>query len=337
MSNIIVAFFSSLVASVVCWFCFEFLLKRKAQNKVQPLIDYDLYHLYQKLFSLLTLPFRPTLDKESQYAEEIRQGVLTKKDYYTFLSTKCLKEDYKRIDEQAKTLIPIGDVIQNIANEISVIVSRLYIFNHFLTAQQIILCRKVLDNLNLYSYDSPAYEKVEGLGVLHVVNPTINYMAEMFVDVSDLFLELQRFLMKSNSQDMAPYYQRSLDYIRVQSLFANKQYKRVATLTKNPKNGNLSSYYFRSLILMNKKTKAKQALVNYLKSTNYRLVFLRSSFAEVIQDEVFKTILIKERSTEEYEEMLSYLEKDAYKKEQFTQIAERLRDYYDNKCRYQRK
>ena len=333
MSQLLVAILTSLAAAVVFWLFFDLIPSKISRKKVQPIIDYDLYKLYQSLLKILELPFWQTSRGDTLHTEELLSGSLSELDFKTFLSTKCLSVDYQKIDEMSGLLIPIGDKLQALKDEISEIIKRLYIFNYHLNAEQILICRQLLDNLNLYSYDTPAFEKVKGVGVFHPVNPTVNYMSMMFNDLYVLFTKLQKHLMLSRSVDVAPYYQRGLDYIRVSSLYAHKWFRRVVALTKNTKNGGISSYYFRSLYMLKKKVLASRALVAYLRKNTIPLESMSYSFYEIIKDKRMCDVLIKERTQEEFDQLDQIIVEKTKAKSQFEQYAIMLRHYYDDKIR----
>lgn len=327
LGEIVVAIITSLVASAVFWLASDRLPKWWAQKKVQPLIDYNLYQIYMGLFFYIERPFCPILHRSSDYQDEIFAGKLTEDDFKTFLSTKCLSDDYRHIDEKSKSLVPIGKDLKEKADEIASIINQLYVFNHYLTAEQIILCRNILDKIYRYSYDSPAFDS-DGY---HVVDPTLYYMSEVFDELYSLFLQLQGYIVRGI--DLTSFKSRSIETEsrRIRWLFDHKKYWKVLRLTKKTKSSLAKPYRFRTLYLMNRKGEARLALTDYLRQTSLRLIYLRSSFKELLEDESMVAVLMKERSQEEYEEMMNCKDKEGHFKQAYLQLGREFRDYYTNK------
>ena len=140
--------------------------------------------------------------------------------------------------------------------------------------------------------------------------------------------------MNSNCKDIAPYYQRNLDSIRVSALYAHQKYGRAAYVSKFSENKSLSNYYFISLFKMNLKRLARRALCQEIRKTSLRLVSMESSLCDLLQDKKICNILVSERSQDEFDEMVSSINSSAETKSQHEQFARKLRNYYDKKCNY---
>lgn len=329
LGEIVVAIITSLVASAVFWLASDRLPKWWAQKKVQPLIDYDLYQIYMELFFYIQLPFCPYLHRSSAFQKEIISGKLTEDDFKTFLSTKCLSDDYRRAREKSESLVPIGKELKEKADTVASIINQLYVFNHYLTAEQILLCRNILDKLYRYSYDMPASDN---LG-FRFVDPTLSYMSEVFNELYTLFLQLQKYIV--SGIDLSSFKSRSIETEsrRVQWFFDHKRYWKVLRLTTKTKSSLVGSYRFRALYLLNRKENTKQALTDYLKQTPLPLISLRHSFEEVLDDESMVAVLIKERSQEEYDEMMNGITKERNDKQFFLRRAQEFREYYEKRGR----
>lgn len=327
LGEIVVAIITSLIASVVFWLASDRLPKWLAQKKVQPLIDYDLYQIYMELFFYIQLPFCPMLHRSSNYQDEIFSGKLTADDFKTFLSTKCLSDSYRRIDEKSKSLVPIGNELKEKADKIAGTINQLYVFNHYLTADQILLCRNILDKIYRYSYDMPAFTD----NGYHVVDPSLYYMSGVFSELYSLFLQLQKYII--SGIDLSSFESQSIETesSRIKWLFYHKKYCKVLRLTKNTKSSLAGPYRFRALYLLNRKEDAKKALSDYLKRTSLRLIYLRSSFMELLEDDSMAAVLIKERSQDEYDEMKNCIDKEDAFKQAYLQKALEFREYYAKK------
>ena len=213
------------------------------------------------------------------------------------------------------------------ADRIASIINQLYVFNHYLTAEQILLCRNILDKIYRYSYDMPAFDSAG----IHVVDPTLYYMSEVFDELYSLFLQLQEYIVRGI--DLSSFKSRSIETEsrRIKWLFDHKKYWKVLRLTNKSKSSLVKPYRFRTLYLLNKKVDAKQALIDYLKQTSLRLIYMRSYFKEFLEDESMFAVLIKERSQEEYDEMVNCITREGNNKQAFLQRAQEFREYYATK------
>ena len=326
-----VAVITSLVASIVFWLTFDIIPRKVALKKVKPLIDYDLYQVYMKLFIFIETPFKRFENTASLYQNEIFTGILTESEFKLFLSTKCLTEQYQSIDENSKKLMPIGNKLQNITDEIERIINQLYVFNHYLSAKQILICRQILDKLNTYSYDSPAYINDRDGTIHYCINPTVGYMSRMFKEVYDLYLQLQKYLINSNKSEVFANYRVIMESSMISSLFYQGKYKKVCLLIKKTGNYLSQPLYFRSLYLLNRREESKKAMIDFLRHSSIHLIGLRNSFEEVIQDDSMKSILISERSEEEVNDMIRCLNQEHSSKDDFRHFAEKMMLYYCKK------
>jgi len=66
-----------------------------------------------------------------------------------YQATKCETEEHKKIDEVAKNLIPIGHELTEMSQEIIGMIQKIYVFNKYLTAEQIMLCRMIADKITI--------------------------------------------------------------------------------------------------------------------------------------------------------------------------------------------
>lgn len=330
-----VAVVTSLVASVVFWLTFDFIPHRRAQKKIQPLVDYDLYLVYRKLFQFIETPFRQYENTPSQYQDEIFTGKTTENDFRLFLSTKCLTEGHRLIDEKARMLLPIGEKLQTVKEDIEKIINQLYVFNHYLSAEQILICRQILDKLNTYSYDWPAVHAERSGTIIQCVNPTAGYLSRMFNEVYALYLNLQNYLISSKKgrEEVFANYRILLESSKISYLFYQGKFKMVCRLVKKSGNKFAKPLLFRSLFLLGEKDQSKKEMIDYLHQTSLRLISIRNVLGEVINDEDMKRSLMAERSDEEFNEMIQCIEKERKNKAEYREFAEEMMAYYNNETR----
>ena len=328
-----VAVITSLVASIVFWLVFDRFPRRVAQRRIQPLVNYDLYQVYSKLFQYLETPFRQFEHSPSQFQTELFTGVLSMNDFKVFLSTKCLSESYQSIDENSGYLFPIGEKLQKITDDIEETINQLYVFNHYLSAEQILICRQILDKLKTYSYDLPSSQYHSDGSVTHCVNPTANYLAKMFYEVYALFMRLQNYLIDCPQRDsvLCSNYRMLLASSKLSSLYNQGKYKKVCHLTKKTQSPLSAPFHFRSLYRLGKTALAKEVLIDYLKSTSMRLVYMRNAFEDVIKDQSIMSVLVAERSEDEVNEMINCLNRESKNKAEYRSFAELMMEYYQKK------
>ena len=330
-NEIVAAIVTSLIASVVFWLVFNVIPSAVERRKIKPLLDFDLYQIYSRLAFFLEVPLRHSMHSPSFLQHRLYNGELKKENFGLYLATKCLTEEYQKVDETAKNLMPIGRDLKERANEILEMIQKLYVFNKYLTAEQILLCRKIADKITTYDFEMQAFV-CDGKFVLGPVNPTMSGMEGMFYETYLLFLQLQDFLTKQKPTDnkLGNFYN-DIRYRKVTLLYSQGHYKKVAKLTRGKTDVNMAAYYFRSLYRGVEKEKGLLALRDYLRTEKERLVSLRSHFEEFIGDTEFENVLKEVRSEDEYQKMIDCLAKEKEQQKAFEEFAEQMREFYEKK------
>lgn len=330
-NEIIAAIVTSLIASVVFWLVFNVIPSAVERRKIKPLLDFDLYQIYSRLAFFLEAPLRHSTHSPSFLQHRLYNGELQKGDFGLYLATKCLTEEYQKVDETAKNLMPIGRDLKERANEILEMIQKLYVFNKYLTAEQILLCRKIADKLTTYDFEMQAFV-YEGKFVLGPVNPTMSGMEGMFYDTYGLFLQLQGMLIKQKpaGNELGDYY-KNLFFRKVELMYSQGEYRKVAKMTKGEKDSNTAAYYFRSLYRGGDKEKGVAALRRFLKTESLQLISLRGHFEEFLDDAAIRDVLVDERSEEEYQEMIDCLTKESERQAAFEKFAGEMLEFYERK------
>ena len=329
--EILTAIITSLVAAIVFWIFTECLPKRIARKKLAQLIDFDLYQLYMKFFFFFECMFRPSPTHTSFMQDKILTGNLSNSDFDIYLSTKCLTNDYCKVDGYANNLLPIGNELKNTVDEIQTIIRDLYAFNHYLTAEQIMMCRKIMDKLSMYSYDMSPFTNV-GETVFCVVDPTLRTYSSGFIEMYQLFLQLQEhlFSIRPNDSKSGDFYSK-IKLEKCRFLYYHAEYKKVIRFVKKDKSRKY--YAFMSYYQMNKIEKTKASIKEYLGNNKERLICLRSFFGQMLNDNEICNLLIKERSKQEFDEMLSCINREEQESKQYYNFALRLKEHYDERLR----
>ena len=330
-SEIITAIVTSLIASVVFWLVFNVIPNVVERKKIKPLLVFDLYQIYVKLAHFLEIPLKHTDHSPSHLQIRLYQGKLKKENYELYLSTKCQTEEYQRVDDVAKNLMPIGAALKSRADEIVGMIQKLYVFNKYLSAKEILLCRKITDKITTYDFEMKAFHRI-GNQMLGPVDPTMRSMAGMFYDAYLLFLELQNNLIEQRlSGNELGDFHRNLNFRRMGLLYGQGKYKKVVRLAKGKRDVNTSGYYFRSLYRQGKTDRALTEMRNHLEKDSIKLIYQRGNFVEFLDDDVMKEALIAARSEEEYQEMAACIKEEQEQQKVFEQFARQMQEFYSKK------
>lgn len=331
--DVFAAIVTSLIASVVFWLVFNVLPNKVERKKIRPLLDFDLFIIYNRLAHFLEIPFFHSLNSPSYLQMRLFTGSIKKEDYHLYLATKCLTKDHMIVDDNAKNLIPIGSVLKSVSNEIQDSIQKLYVFNKYLTAEQILLCRKIADKITTYDYEMGAFERI-GNHVFGPVDPTMRGMYNMFYETYTLFLQLQDHLIsrKPAGNELGDFY-KILCLRKWGLLYSQGEYKKAAKKAKSLNESNTKVYYFRSLYRNGDVEKGLTALKDFLHNETMQLIDLRGSLKEFIDDDQIKEVLIAERSDKEYQEMIDCINMERAQQEAFEKFAAEMGAYYDEKLR----
>lgn len=331
VSEVITAVITSLIASVMFWVVFNVIPDLRERKKMKPLIDFDLYQICWELAAFLELPFNHSMRSPALNQHQIYYGKVTKEEYRRILYTKCLTEEYQQIDDVAKNLIPIGEELDKRSKEILECIQKIYVFNKYLTAEQILLCRRIADKITVYSYDMPAFMK-NGDRVMTPLDPTLTYMSEMFFDLHQLYMRLQNYLIKQkgSENDLGDFYQH-IYYRMLDVLYLQEQYKQILKITKGKQERPDLTYYFRSLLHLGRTDEALFVIKQFLQSDNLFLISLRSYFSEFLDDERVKQTLISARSLKEYQEMIDCIQEEDSFFDSFLKAADEIKAFYEKK------
>ena len=116
--EIIVAIFTSFIASVVFYVCFQLIPEKRRYNRIRPRIEVELMEISDTLFFYIELPFRYNIHFASLFQTDIKEKGLSKEDFEIGLYNKCLNETYL-FDENADKLMVIGNEQKKFADQIS--------------------------------------------------------------------------------------------------------------------------------------------------------------------------------------------------------------------------
>jgi hypothetical protein len=80
----------SLISALIFWITFSHIPNRNRRKKLRPVLELDVFQVYNSLFSLFDLIMRHSENSPSNYQNNIRGGLLTQTDIELGLQNKCL-------------------------------------------------------------------------------------------------------------------------------------------------------------------------------------------------------------------------------------------------------
>lgn len=266
MKEIFIAVVTSLIASFIFWIIFNYIPEKRRYNKVRPKVEFDIYEIFVKLGGYINIGLQ--INEYSRYFpfEPIETGRATKEDFELWLQNKCLSSDYL-FDEMKERLMPVGDALQKSADGICDKIEKCATYYSFMTAEEILLLRKISAKVRTYSYDTPAEEKI-GQSTLRVVVPTIAFMAENFYDLSKLYVSLQQIVWsyKKIDRTINKYLISDFHFNEARKCYDNGNFRKCLRLIKKSKHENKESklrLQFMAYYALGKISKATDTLKSY--------------------------------------------------------------------------
>ena len=336
-SNFILPVILSFISGLIFWLIFSFFPERKRRNKLRPVVELALYDVYKLLFQLFDLVMRHQDNSPSYYQVEIRAGRLTEEMIKLGLQNKCLNESYLYDKNINHALMAIGRTIFDKSLAIDEIANKIISFNTYATAHEIILIEKIREKIRTYHFGEhqiTSNAKITIDNQVHYpVNPTISYRKANFLEIYQLFCELQSIVL-----DKLPLIRGRFIY-KMQYLLYSGQYRECKRLinTKGSKFSNDTSLYNGYLALSERGLGNMKNFYRIMEATyklrpySGSLVSSRSMFNELLGDNKLLEILARYHSTEEVTSLKESIEKDSQHKNAFEQANEALGKYYQSK------
>lgn len=277
VQEVLIAVITSLVASIIFWFAFNLIPEKRRYNKVRPKVEFDIYEIFTRLGGYIGIALEINEYGGSFSFEPIKTGTASKDDFDFWLQNKCLNASYQ-FDEMGKSLLLVGNRLEKSATEICDKIEKCATYYSFMTAEEILLLRKISAKVSVYSYNMPAETKV-GESVFLPVVPNISYMAENFYELSLLYADLQRLVWayKKIDRSINKYIVGDFQYNNAQKHYATGDFKKCIKCLKK---SNLAaeelkySLLFRAYYNLNNLPKALSALQQYFEVTKHKTILL---------------------------------------------------------------
>ncbi len=323
----------SLLAALIFGIIFNFIPDWKRRKRIRPKVEFDIYEFYQELFYYIQIPFYFNEHSSSLFQPEIYAGKITKEDFEKWLQNKCLNESYL-YDEMAPKYMCIGQKLEEVSAGLCEKSKNIYAFTDFLSANEILLIKKIITKLRVYSYVGDSGSIIGGK-VFKPVNPNLAYMATNFFEIYELFLKLQQIVLSYNDIDISintsiawhfKWSDTNYAYHRGEYKKCLRRFWLAEVQNKFPEH--LWSVKFRCLYRLGKRIAALVFLEDQLSISPLQLIYIRNSFDDFYMQEDVKRVLIKARGEEEYIEMVKCLKREKAIVDQMMSQAEIIKQHY---------
>ena len=327
MKDIIIPIILSIIAAIIFWLIFNHFPTRNRYLKLRPKLEYSMFNVYSELFHYIDLTLIHNNFSPSMFQDEIRAGSLKKEDFILGLQNKCLNDSYL-YDANSKLFIVVGDYLFNESIKIDTEIERIFSFNDFLGANEILLLEKIRTLLFTYNYKGIAYMKI-GNQTFTPSNPNLSYMADNIYEIYKLFLQLQDIIFSNK------YFSREIMLYSVQYLYFSQNYKKcINQIEKNIENYQdcrilLECYDFLCNYNLNRKEDAYEK-IERLFNNKLDLVSYRNFIITIIKDDIVQDLLKQYYSKVDIESLNKVIEKEN-QKTNFINQAKMLQEYYNNK------
>lgn len=339
MKEIVLAIITSLIASLIFWLVFSFLPERNRYNKVRPKVEFDIYEIFVALRAYIDIALEINEYGWCFPFDKIEAGRATKEDFEMWLQNKCLNSTFQ-FDEMGGKLLPVGNDLDVRAKEICHKIDKSATYYAFMSAEEIILLRKISAKVSVYSYTGNA-DCVVGTMHYKPVVPTITYMAENFCEINKLYLEMEEIVWsyKKIDKSINKYVLGDFLYSKANKQYLLGNYKRCIRIIRKYKSNNKHlkhSLLFKANYCLGKIDEALDALKLALDSTTLKPISIRNLFhdfhidIQTIDDAVFGE-LCKRYSSAEILEMIEEIEREKVLIDKAVLTSKEIGSYYEMK------
>lgn len=341
MDEIFIAIITSLIASLIFWVVFDYLPNKKRYNKVRPKVEFDIYEIFVSVSIFLGMALDINKYGWSFSRRKIELGEVTKEDFNLWLQNKCLNSTYQ-FDEMGAKMLPIGEKLDERSKMICDKIEKGATYYSFMTAEEIILLRKIAAKVRTYSYTDSAVERVDGHTFRPLI-PNIAYMAENFTDISKLYLELRNIVWsyKKIDRSINKYIVADFAFDKANKSYLSGDFKRCIKYIKKSKFAAESSkqlLLFKAYYNLGKKKKAESAIRIYFENTKTKTIALHSllddSHIDFYTMESWVGDLLSEYTTEiDLYEAIESSEKEKAIEKRGYELANEIKSFYENKSK----
>lgn len=339
MKEIFIAVATSLVASFIFWVIFNAIPENQRYNKIRPKVEFDIYEIFLNLGGYIFIALEINELGWSFPQSRVQSGQATKQDFELWLQNKCLNDSYK-FDEMGKNFLSVGDRLATSASKICEKIERCATYYSFMSADEILLLRKISNRLTVYSYTESAVDRV-GKSTYVPVVPNISYMAENFFELSQLYIKLQKIVWsyKKIDRSINKYIMQDFALSEAQKCYAARDFAGCIRKAKKIKNASEESklrIMFKAYYAMGNLTKAIATLKQYYEIAAQPSVILYSVLEddpvplEVLSESVWD-IIAQNHTDIEIAETINYCARAKAIEKKGLETVETIKAYYAEK------
>lgn len=331
MQTIIISIVTSLIASLIFWLLFTKLPEVIKYKKMRPIIEYDICNISTNILFFLQMAFdnrgmRPSVDQD-----KIRANVIDESEYRLMLQNKCLNESYL-YDENKDNLIPIGHMLEYFSNDICKGIEDLSFYHSFMSSSEILLLKRIKVAITSYSYSDQAGSN-SGDEVFFPIDPTISYMSNKFKSINNYYFDLNKIILnfKHSNKDLNGF-TNDFNFEKSRIFYELRNYKKAYKYAlKISDNNRKMGQTFMCLFMLAKIDESLFYLEEYLKTTNFELIYIRGTLKDSYYNTKVMNILYLCRDKTEVDKLLEYFHTERQIKCNLIRELDRLRIFYKEK------
>ncbi|MDR3597053.1 hypothetical protein [Clostridium sp.] len=325
VKDIIIPILLSVVAGIIFWLIFNYFPDKNRKSKIRPKIEFNMFTIYKELIYYLDYILAYNINTSTFFQFQLKGGILEKEDFELGLQNKCANNTYL-YDENHSKFIVIGNLLVDRASKINNEIERIFLFNQFLSVDEILLLEKIREKLSVYEFKANAQSPYGS-----PINPNLSYMTDGIFTIYKLFLQLQRIIFSNK------YFKDSsivVDIIRY--YYCNKNYKLCQDFIKK----NINKYVEHKITFdcfdllcdyeLNKKEVAFKKLDKLFKD-KIELVGFREMLSPMIKENRFTEILNESFTEKETEYFYKVVLNDEITKQSYINQNKELKKYYEEK------
>jgi hypothetical protein len=333
MRDFVNAILLNIAAAIIFWLIFAVIPERHRRNKLRPKLEIGIHQVYSRIFALFDTIMRVTNHSPSSFQKKIMGKSLQPEDIELGLQNKCLNPTFLYDNNVNPSLLVIGKELFESWQKIDQVTERLFAFSTYLSTTEILLLEQIRGKLEVYGpdhFDRPAVVSVGNTQYMPV-NPSLSYMTTSFIDLYQLFCNLQTVVFDNKYED------RDLLLAKVQSCYEQGEYKKCKRLirkgeTKYRKDETwLRFYRFQCEYRSGRSALAHRMLEDILK-TNPDLVSSRGFLLDVMDDAAVREAIERHYSKAEINQLDAAVRSEREAHRCFIEQANKLREYYRRKA-----
>lgn len=328
--DVVSSIFVSIIAGIIFWALFTLLPEYQRKRKIRPKLALDIYEVYSSLFKLFDLVMRDTRRSPSFFQSKIRGGLISRSDLELGLQNKCQNETYIFDSALPHTLLPIGESIYSIINEMNLSIKHLYSFTSFLTAKEIILLERIRKTSHTYPIEDYAVSAISIINgeKMYPANPSLSYMSNNIYELYLLFLEIQNVIFKNK------YLEKEVLLDKVQFYYNSEQYEKCKKTIQKSNSANdkttLRLYYAMTEYKLAKKESVLLILADVLKDKP-DLISYRNFLKDLYLDKKVNAPIKDIYTESEILDLSNIIQSETLVLNNFTRQANNLKAYYNEK------